>query len=256
MFQHARAGQRAFLGDVTDQKDRRTALFRVTHQQGSTFANLRHAARCGLQLLGEDRLDRVDHHHLGLLDLGRGDDGFDAGFGHDAQLVLRQAQTPSAHGDLLLGFFASDIQRRHALGDIAEGLQQNRRLARPPPSTRSSSAELVEKRGISSTLTSARVLICACEPVQPVRPLGGAAAPLSIMVSTSVFQAPQSAHWPAHLGNVAPHSVQPYKRLALAMTTPVVKNAHDNAGCSACYPARRSMAFENRIKLTQTAPVD
>ncbi|RMU66769.1 hypothetical protein ALP24_04115 [Pseudomonas syringae pv. aptata] len=94
---------------------------------------------------------------------------------------------------------------------------------RPPPSTLSSSVELVEKRGISSTLTSARVLICACEPVQPVRPVGGAAAPLSIMVSTSVFQAPHSLHWPAHLGNVAPHSVQPYKRLALAMTTPVVR---------------------------------
>ena len=31
---------------------------------------------------------------------------------------------------------------------------------RPPPSTRSSSPEAVEKRGTSSTLTSARVLIC------------------------------------------------------------------------------------------------
>ncbi|RMM03011.1 hypothetical protein ALQ88_04025, partial [Pseudomonas savastanoi] len=69
----------------------------------------------------------------------------------------------------------------------------------------------------------------------PVRPVGGAAAPLSIIVSTSVFQAPHSLHWPAHLGNVAPHSVQPYKRLALAMTTPVVKNAHDNAGCASSY---------------------
>ena len=54
---------------------------------------------------------------------------------------------------------------------------------RPPPRTRSSSVESVEKRGISSTLTSARVLICACWPVQPERPLGAAAVLLSITVS-------------------------------------------------------------------------
>src|SRR5450830_1549316 len=88
---------------------------------------------------------------------------------------------------------------------------------RPPPSTRSSSPDAVEKRGISSTLTSARVLICACCPAQPVRPLGGAAPPLSTIVSVRVFQAPHSPHWPAHLGKVAPHSVQPYMRLALAI---------------------------------------
>src|SRR5471032_2770356 len=100
----------------------------------------------------------------------------------------------------------------------------------PPPNMRSSSVELVENRGISSTLTSARVLICACWPVQPARPLGAAAAPLSSTVSTRVFQAPHSPHWPAHLGKVAPHSVQPYMRLAFAMTTPVVKGGNHNAG--------------------------
>ncbi|MCY1394128.1 hypothetical protein D9M71_90430 [compost metagenome] len=98
----------------------------------------------------------------------------------------------------------------------------------PPPNTRSSSALAVVKRGISSMLTSARVLICACCPAQPVRPLGGAAAPLSIMVSTRVFQAPHSPHWPAHLGKVAPHSVQPYMRLALAISLPACKSSHDS----------------------------
>ncbi|MNH17498.1 hypothetical protein D3C79_771720 [compost metagenome] len=88
---------------------------------------------------------------------------------------------------------------------------------RPPPNTLSNSALAVVKRGISSTLTSARVLICACCPAQPVRPLGAAAAPLSSTVSTRVFQAPHSPHCPAHFGKVAPHSVQPYMRLALAM---------------------------------------
>src|SRR5690606_23670306 len=88
---------------------------------------------------------------------------------------------------------------------------------RPPPSTRSNSPETVEKRGTSSTLTSARVLICACCPAQPPRPDGAPAPPLSITVSVRVFQAPHSPHCPAHLGKVAPHSVQPYMRLALAM---------------------------------------
>src|SRR5476649_151771 len=88
---------------------------------------------------------------------------------------------------------------------------------RPPPSTRYSSPEAVEKRGISSTLTYARVLIWVCCPVQPERPLGATAPPLSIMVSVRVFHAPHSVHWPAHLGKVAPHSVQPYMRLAFAI---------------------------------------
>src|SRR5690606_11062701 len=87
---------------------------------------------------------------------------------------------------------------------------------RPPPSTRSSSLEAVEKRGTSSTLTSARVLSCARSPAQPLRPPAPHGA-LSTRVSTRVFQAPHSPHWPAHLGKVAPHSVQPYMRLALAM---------------------------------------
>ncbi|VFT09309.1 Uncharacterised protein [Pseudomonas aeruginosa] len=94
---------------------------------------------------------------------------------------------------------------------------------RPPPRTRSSSVEPVVKRGISSTLTSARVFRLACWPAQPPRPepLGAA----STTVSTRVFQAPQSAHWPAHFGKVAPHSVQPYMRLALAMGTPLAGKA-------------------------------
>ncbi|MNZ45836.1 hypothetical protein D3C78_635000 [compost metagenome] len=105
---------------------------------------------------------------------------------------------------------------------------------KPPPRTRSSSLEAVEKRGTSSTLTSASVLICACCPAQPVRPLGAAAPPLSTMVSVSVFQAPHSPHWPAHLGKVEPHSVQPYMRLALAIGTPGKKRDDSSAEAREC----------------------
>ena len=106
---------------------------------------------------------------------------------------------------------------------------------RPPPSTRSNSADEVEKRGTSSTLTSARVFSCACspaQPAQPARPLG-AALWASIRVSVRVFQVPHSAHCPAHLGKVAPHSVQPYMRLALAMGISANRKSADHSGCHA-----------------------
>ncbi|MNF50018.1 hypothetical protein D3C84_313030 [compost metagenome] len=114
---------------MTDQEDRGATLLGITHQQRGTFTHLGHTARRRLQLLGEDRLDRIDHHDLGLFHPRRGDDGFDAGFGHHPQLVLGQPQTPGTHGHLLLGLFASDIERRHAHRQVAQGLQENGRLA-------------------------------------------------------------------------------------------------------------------------------
>ena len=129
MLQHARAGQGAFLGHVADQEDRRAALLGEAHQQRRALAHLGHAAGGGLQLLGEDGLDRVDHHHLGLLAARHLDDRLDAGLGHHLEFVLRQLQAPRAHGHLLLRLLAGDVQGRQALGDIAQGLQQDGRLA-------------------------------------------------------------------------------------------------------------------------------
>ena len=81
---------------------------------------------------------------------------------------------------------------------------------RPPPSTRSSSDEPLGCRGISSVVTSASVLTDACCPVQlllreGLPPVGV----VSTTVSTMLFHAWHSGHWPAHLEKVAPHSVQP-----------------------------------------------
>jgi hypothetical protein len=58
-----------------------------------------------------------------------GNDAFDAGLSHHPQFVLRQPQATGAHCHLLLGFFAGDVQRRHAFSDGAEGLQKNGRFA-------------------------------------------------------------------------------------------------------------------------------
>ncbi len=129
MFEHARPGEGAFLGHVADEEDRRAALLGEADQQRRALAHLSHTARRGLQLLGEDGLDRVDHHHLGLFQPRGGDDRFDAGLGHHLEPVLRQVQTTRTHGHLLLGFFTGDVERRVLLGDGAEGLQQDRRLA-------------------------------------------------------------------------------------------------------------------------------
>ena len=105
------------------QKDRRPALLGVAHQQRSALAHLRNTTRRRLQLLGKNGLDRVHDHNLRLLVPGGGHDALDAGLGHDLQFVFRQAKPAGAHGDLLLRLFTGDIQRRHALGQTAQGLQ-------------------------------------------------------------------------------------------------------------------------------------
>ena len=129
MFEYPRTGQRTLLGHMADQEDRRAALLGEAHQQRRALAHLGYAAGGRGQLFGEDGLDRVDHHHLGFLQTRGGDDAFDAGFGHDLELVFRQAQAARTHGHLLLGFLAGDIERGKARGDIAQGLQQDGRFA-------------------------------------------------------------------------------------------------------------------------------
>ncbi|MNS89124.1 hypothetical protein D3C72_1231270 [compost metagenome] len=57
VLKHPWPRQRAFLGDMTDEEDRRPTLLGIAHQQGRTFAHLGYAAGCRLQLLSEDGLD-------------------------------------------------------------------------------------------------------------------------------------------------------------------------------------------------------
>ncbi len=74
----------------------------------------------------------------------------------------------------------------------------------PPPSTRSSSARPV---GIRSTLfawTPASGTIAERAPETVSKRFAGGVA----TDSTSVFHVPQCGHWPCHLGDCPPHSVQ------------------------------------------------
>src|SRR5690606_28724842 len=92
----------------------------------------------------------------------------------------------------------------------------------PPPSTRSSSPKPVVKRSSASVGTWCRL----CTPRSPAycpRTSVGPRAAGVWTVSCSVFQAPQSGHWPAHLGLTAPHAVQANTVLTFAMLISVLE---------------------------------
>jgi hypothetical protein len=82
----------------------------------------------GLELLGIDGLDGVDHRHLGLLRLEGAEDGFQADFREQGDVGV-QAQAVAAQGDLGGGFLAADVQGPGAGADLRQGLQQQGGLA-------------------------------------------------------------------------------------------------------------------------------
>ena len=100
MLQHARPGDGAFLGDVTDQKQGRATGLGVAHQLRRAFPHLRHRARRRLQPFSEHGLDRVDHHRLWSFDLGGGQNALDVDLRQQPQPVARQPQPLRAQADL------------------------------------------------------------------------------------------------------------------------------------------------------------
>src|SRR5438093_5206628 len=59
VLEHARAGERALLGHVADEKAGDTARLRARDQQRRRLAHLSHAAGRGAEGAGVERLDRV-----------------------------------------------------------------------------------------------------------------------------------------------------------------------------------------------------
>ncbi len=77
---------------------------------------------------------------------------------------------------------------------------------KPPPSTRSTSP-IPEVRRAASALVTLEIGETAATPAM-ARAADGARPPVgrgAAIVSTSVFQASQAGHWPAHFGELAPH---------------------------------------------------
>ena len=70
VLEHARAGDRAVLGDVPDEQRGRPAALGPLDQARSDLAHLRHAARDGVEVGRVQRLHRVDREHLGAEAVG------------------------------------------------------------------------------------------------------------------------------------------------------------------------------------------
>jgi hypothetical protein len=88
VFEHARPGQRALLGHVADQDDRDAGLFGQAGELRCAFAHLRDRPGRRTELLRPQGLDRVDHRHLRLRRLQRGEDLFQIDLGQQLSLPV------------------------------------------------------------------------------------------------------------------------------------------------------------------------
>lgn len=229
VLQDFRAGDRAVLGDVTDDEDRCSGRFGVFEQRCRTFADLRNAPGRRFDDVGIDGLDRVYDHQVGPLLFDLGQNIFQQSFGIDQTPFVADAQTQGPHLDLLGRLFARNIEGFQAVvrqGDLqAEGRFADTRLAaeqhegaghEPPPNTRFTSRFPRSMRRCSLSWMSA---------IRCGRALGRLATvagppPLSraITSSVNVFHSPQEGQRPNHLGASKPQLRQKNAFLTFAMS--------------------------------------
>ena len=81
VLEHARAGERALLGDVADEDHRAAALAREALERRRHLLHLADAARGARQVGGPERLDRIDHARLRALLLERREHHLERGLG-------------------------------------------------------------------------------------------------------------------------------------------------------------------------------
>ncbi|OIQ69112.1 hypothetical protein GALL_492900 [mine drainage metagenome] len=96
VFEHAWPGQRAFFGDVPHQHDGAATGFGGARQVGRAFAYLRDRSRRGRELVGIERLDRVDHAERRLLGLQRGEDALQLDLGLHPHLAAFEPEPARA----------------------------------------------------------------------------------------------------------------------------------------------------------------
>src|SRR3546814_16150275 len=65
MFEHAWPGDRAVLGDMADEYDRRAAVLGIADQFLRARADLAYRARCAVDQVAVHRLDRIDDDEIG-----------------------------------------------------------------------------------------------------------------------------------------------------------------------------------------------
>ena len=135
VLEHARAGDRALLGDVPDQDHGDAGLLGEARQLRRALAHLRDAAGCRFERLGVHRLDRVDDHDLGRAHADRADDRLELHFGKKLDRRVDQAEPAGAQRDLLDGFLAGDVERAPRRSD-----------ARPSPAAAASTCRCRDRR--------------------------------------------------------------------------------------------------------------
>ncbi len=129
VFEHARSGQRAVLGDVADHDDGDARLLGQPRELRRAFAHLRHRSRRRCEFAAVERLDGIDDGDGGLLFRHRGLDGFEADFGQQVDVAGLQSQPARAQRDLFGGLFARHVQHVGGFGQRGQRLQEQRRLA-------------------------------------------------------------------------------------------------------------------------------
>src|SRR5258705_8235786 len=131
VLEHARARDRALLGDMTDEKDRYVVTFRDLEESRGALAQLRHATGRGADHVGGHRLDRVDHGEDRPHLADRLDDRAEVGFAQHVDAAAVDAETARAQLDLCSGLLPRYIKDAAALGQRGGGLHEHRALADP-----------------------------------------------------------------------------------------------------------------------------
>ena len=130
VFQHAGPGERALFGHMAHQHNRHAGRLGTPREVRRALAHLRHRAGCRRELVGIDRLDRVDHGHRRLHGFDGGQNLFQLNLCQHIHLAMVQPQPARPQRHLGAAFLAGHIQsgQAGALQRI-QRLQQQRGLA-------------------------------------------------------------------------------------------------------------------------------
>ena len=129
MLQHSWTGEVAFLRHMAHQQQDRVSTLGVLDQHGCALSNLGNTTRGRFHTIQVHHLDRVDHNQFGLHIVPGRTNRFHIGLGHDVELTHWQLQPSGPHRDLCQTLFTGDIQGRVLLGELTQGLNQQRALA-------------------------------------------------------------------------------------------------------------------------------
>ena len=111
VFEDFRTGDDSVFRDVPDDDDGCVGLLRVFHQQCSTLADLRNAARRRIDRIGVGRLDRVDDDHVGLVVGHLAQDVLEVRFAVNVTFVVADPDPFGPHFYLMRRLLARDVKR-------------------------------------------------------------------------------------------------------------------------------------------------